>query len=109
VGWNFLPPADAPAHSQGSAPNPSIGNGLLELCDPGKASWTDGLCRGYINGVSDIGRDLSIVCYPSGVTNGQTVDIVMAGLRNNPGERHKASDGLVIKYPTAAFPCPPQK
>jgi hypothetical protein len=43
------------------------------------------------------------------VTNGQTVDIVMAGLRNNPGERHKASDGLVIKYPTAAFPCPPQK
>jgi hypothetical protein len=34
------------------------------------------------------------------------VDVVLAGLRNHPEERHKASDYLVLKYLMAAFPCP---
>jgi hypothetical protein len=89
-----------------SPPNPSTGNGLLAVCESLGAGWELGLCYGYIAGVSDIARDLRIVCYPPDVTNRQIIDVVLTGLRSSPAERHKSSDSLATKYLAAAFPCP---
>jgi hypothetical protein len=96
----------AVAAAAGEPANPSKGNGLLELCEAGEASWQKGLCYGYIGAVRDLGNDLHVLCYPANATNRQTIEIAVAGLRANPAERNKASDALVMKYLHAVFPCP---
>lgn len=45
------------------------------------------------------------VCVPSGVTNGQMVDIVLAYIRDNPTQRHLPGPQLILMARAAAFPC----
>lgn len=92
------------ANAQEPVLSPSVGNGLYALCQVG-AGWQAGMCRGYIAAVADMGRNMDIVCRPPNVTNGQIIDVAVAGLRNNPAERHQPSDLIVLRYLTAAFPC----
>jgi hypothetical protein len=80
------------------------GNGLLADCGD-TAGFNSGVCRGYFSGVDDTVSGI-LVCRPPESTNGQMVDVVLAGLRNHPEERHMASSYLVLKYLMAAFPCP---
>lgn len=95
-----------PATAQIPELNPSVGNGLLALCeDDQEGSFRRGLCFGYIHGVSNTGRALGLLCFPAGVNNKQVDDIVISGLRTHPEERHRDSWALVLRYLQAAFPC----
>jgi hypothetical protein len=102
----LLLPMSCPAVAQAQDLDPSMGNGLLALCDDDEqGSFRRGLCFGYIHGVSDAGIALGVVCYPAGVNMKQIDDVVISALRSHPEERHRASWALVTKYLQAAFPC----
>lgn len=75
-------------------------------------SFDAGMCFGFILGthsgyfIARTGSQQKLVfCIPSGVTNLQTVKIVVKYLNNHPEELHQSADVLVIEAMTAAFPC----
>ena len=86
------------------------GNALYEYCTS-KSPFDNGLCTGYIEGISDaLGASAilgSTVCVPSGVTVQQITDIVGRYLQGNPHLRHYAANGLVAAALNDAFPCSP--
>jgi hypothetical protein len=81
------------------------GNDLFQACqDTNHATFDSGVCMGFIQGVSTVANGV-FYCPPAGATYGQSIDIVVAGLRNHPEERQRESDSLIIKYLRAAWPC----
>jgi Ssp1 endopeptidase immunity protein Rap1a len=101
----LLLPISNPIAAQVPPPDPTTGNGLLALCTTAAGTFTIGLCKGYINGISDTALGFGFICYPQGVNNGQIDDVVVVALQNHPEERHKWSALLVTQYLKAAFPC----
>lgn len=89
--------------------DPSKGNGLLAMCEADTSGWGNGFCSGFVSAASDIGIGIGVICYPAGVNNKQIREVAIAGLRANPGERHKQSAALVMRYLREAFPCNPSK
>jgi len=90
----------------------SSGNELLNVCQSNGTQF--GRCIGFIEGVSvgvELGeafhghKDLSDVCIPANVTNGQLKDIVLVYLRQNPATRHEPAVYAVVRSLRGAFPC----
>ena len=80
------------------------GNGLYDVCSGTDATFTLGVCYGFIVGVENSMGGI-LICAPTNSTNKQAIDIVTMGLRDHPEERQKSASFLVIKYLSAAFPC----
>lgn len=103
----------SPALAQPSDIHVSTGNELLTVCEAASEANIDwfrqGLCNGFMEGISCMSSGLGYVCLPKGVTYGQVHDVMLAGLRNHPEERQKRADWLALKYLEAAFPCTPAK
>lgn len=68
----------------------------------GYESFRDGMCRGLIEGVSDISPK---VCPPNGATYGQEYRVVLKYLQDHPEELHLRDTDLIEKALTQAFPC----
>jgi hypothetical protein len=93
------------------------GNELFSDCSAENATYSNGICMGYIVGVGDAVLDLqflglidarfSPICVPrkSGVTVGQMVDIVKKYLTDHPEFRHQGGGALVVQALRQAFPC----
>jgi hypothetical protein len=97
------------------------GNELLKKCaeaesflnaDDDGDSMSFGFCVGFVHGVSSIMKVMenegSIkVCFPKGgITNGQSMGIVLEYLRKNPTELHERDVFLTMKAFLDAFPYP---
>jgi hypothetical protein len=83
------------------------GNTLLEDCQNPAPIY----CMGYVTGVIDAasfaeeplrGWDF---CLPNGVTTGQTMDVVVLWLEENPSQRHFSAGYTVLRAMTESFPC----
>lgn len=58
----------------------------------------------YVAGVADTYNGV-LLCYPSDVTNGQTVEIVIKYIKDHPEEWHKRAPDLVYKALAPTFGC----
>jgi hypothetical protein len=90
------------------------GNKLLEYCgtEPNQnapATYGTGVCNGYIEGVTDMEVAMHGICPPEGVTNGQSFDIVIKYLVDNPKMRNLDGEMLIFLALDDAFPCPKSK
>ncbi len=81
------------------------GNELYSDCSAPKSSSDYAFCAGYVAGMTDTLQVPSIVCLPEHVTIGQSVDVVMKYLRNNPENRHYAAASVGLAALKQAFPC----
>lgn len=101
------------------------GNALLEFCSARKVEVGDmvepavlvkgardnGMCGGYIAGVSDAMAGYQAVgspriyCSPSGVTLIQLVAVVKKWFEDNPSQLHQPAVSLVMRALSEAFPC----
>ena len=90
------------------------GYDILEFCTmPKKASYPEGVCLGFTNGVEEgymVGAILHGVtkksfCKPKGVTRGQLILIVVKYLKDNPERLHYQATQLILEAMTQAFPC----
>jgi hypothetical protein len=62
---------------------------------------------GRVNGAADtFTLLLTAVCQPSGVTNGQVVDLVKRFIRDHPEREHEDDVTLIGGALIAAWPCP---
>jgi hypothetical protein len=87
--------------------NAITGNELLKFCNS-EDSFSQGMCLGYINGVSD--RDLDASgCLPPDVTFGQMQKITEKYLDEHPKLLHLHATFLVMFALNDAFPCPKNK
>jgi hypothetical protein len=88
------------------------GNELAEYCSKKEASFSSGICSGFIRGAIDgfatalafIGNDQRY-CLPSNTTNDQTRKVVEKYLNDNPQDLHMSADILTIVAMIRAFPC----
>ncbi|SEI78149.1 Rap1a/Tai family immunity protein [Achromobacter sp. NFACC18-2] len=91
------------------------GNYLLPLCQS-KVPTENVTCMSYIRGVRD-GMDLQqlmtqsqlFYCVPQGVTLGQSKDIFVKYLVDNPNDRHMPGSTLLAVAYIKAFPCKGKK
>jgi Rap1a immunity proteins len=85
------------------------GNLLYEDCAAPKASFTEGICIGYIVGiVGAMGTWASSdrhTCLPPHMNVEQMLDVVTRFLTSHPDKRHRAAGGLVAEAFADAFPC----
>lgn len=93
------------------------GNHLYELCNPSSSEFSQGMCRGYVIGVSDgleYGRLIftgfsgqkRFICMSTEGTNAvQITDIVVKHLQENPASRHLVAASIVFFALHYAFPC----
>jgi hypothetical protein len=80
------------------------GNLLVGHCEPDDATFTDGLCYGYVYGVYDV-IEGARACAPDVVTGKQLVNIVRKYLKENPENLHHNAASLVTFALAQAFPC----
>lgn len=59
---------------------------------------------GYVVGVADTVRG-ALYCPPDSITVGQLGDMVKQHLADNPSERHKTADLLVVNLLRTTWPC----
>jgi hypothetical protein len=102
------------------------GNDLQEKCREQSKERSDnwfeaGACDGYIVGVieaqgfwSYVGdasriRPKPYFCMPDGVTNGQSIKVVIKYLDNYPEQLHESAVLIVMESMHEAFPCPVEK
>jgi hypothetical protein len=85
---------------------------LLGKCG-GETDYSNGMCLGYIIGVSDAVSALEqtgalpkLVCIPRGATIGQVHDVVVKYLSDNPDQHHYTASSTVWTALLKAFPCP---
>ena len=88
---------------------------LLEHCDPAENSEAGmgDVCVGYIAGSMDqiVARQASLppskrrVCIPAAVTIGDVKSVLVAHLRDMPGEGDAAAAFVVERIAAAQFPC----
>ena len=91
-----------------TVPAYETGNQLLTLCES-KGGSSEGVCIGYIEGVSDASEgktwDGTPYCAPKGATNGQLVKIVTKYLNDHPEHLHLSAHSIVQQALLEAFPC----
>ena len=78
------------------------GNNLLTRMNGDQMDRT--IALGYVMGISDALEGI-LHCSSSGVTSGQTRDIVKQYLEANPSIRDKSAETLASKALQDAFPC----
>ena len=79
------------------------GNKLYERMTSGKN--TDyAMTLGYIIGVADTMQEVAH-CAPPNVTAGQLIDMVKLHLEQNPSQRNRTGDLIVIHVLKTAWPC----
>jgi hypothetical protein len=88
----------------------SNGNGFYTMCANAREQqgWESVTCLSYVIGLSDMAKRQSAgtaLCVPPGVTYGQTLDTLMAYMRDRPAERSKSTADLLWNAMTAAYPC----
>lgn len=84
------------------------GNQLKAQCTNSESPANQGLCLGYVMGVTDVNlRDK--ICTPSGVTIGQLQSITIKYLNDYPDRLHYSADSLVLDALRKAFPCKGKK
>jgi hypothetical protein len=105
----------AAAEGQSSAMSFQTGNQLYDFCTSPSATYSVGVCYGYVLGVYDFlalaasQTPGSPVCIPEHATVQELVDTVKKFLTDNPSTRHNTASGLVLAALAQAFPCaPPQ-
>jgi hypothetical protein len=88
------------------------GNSLYERCAEPTATFSRGVCLGYVVGIFDAmlsagGTPIAgfSVCLPRGVTKGQAFDVVTRFLASHPELRHLTAASLVARALEQAFPC----
>jgi Rap1a immunity proteins len=86
------------------------GNQLYERCVEPGGTFSEGMCYGYVVGITDaLGGGASIAgssaCIPVGVKIRQVMDIAKQFLTAHPEKRQNAADGLVAEALERAFPC----
>ena len=74
---------------------------------PNEASYQYGSAFEYVLGAAAVlqDRDLKILCFPDGVTNGQVAVIVFKFLRANPEQLHKSGHLLVVAALSPVWGC----
>jgi hypothetical protein len=65
-------------------------------------AWNVGFCLGLAQGIP---YGSPLVCPPAGVTNGQSVRVVVKFLNDNPEKLNLDEDELVTLALSKAFPC----
>ena len=81
------------------------GNTLLDYMTKNDNTYVDrSVSLGYVMGVFDVGVHINH-CPPSNVTTGQVSDIVKQYLQQNPSQRHKTADVLVMDVLKKTWPC----
>jgi len=89
----------------------STGNGLLQSCTNESDRFAYPLCLGYISGAVQQLQLLQMLqpkqfaCIPTGVTNGQIVDVVVKYLRDHPENRQWSASFFVTNALVTAWPC----
>lgn len=89
------------------------GNDLRKNCgaivDGRVGSYEAGYCYGLIDGVVQLGNSLPRAfpthCFPSGVTYGQLVKVVMKYLEEHPEKLNGSATLLIAQALHEAFPC----
>jgi hypothetical protein len=87
------------------------GNKLLQYCSPGDTPTHQGICIGYIAGLADAlsspGASINGLkaCIPTGVKQGQVMDVAINYLKAHPETRHYTADSLVAQALRDVFPC----
>jgi len=80
------------------------GNELKENCNKPSSSFGRGLCHGYVAGIIDAGSGI-LFCVPSNATLGQTTDMVIKYINENPAQLHNSADRIVVSAIAKDFPC----
>ena len=95
-----------------AAEDPHSGNFLWEICGDEASPADKWACLTLVTGFAD-GYEfgsrrspLKAICRPSGVTNNQTVTVVVAYLRAHPDRRQAVGEGLIVLALHEAWPCP---
>lgn len=105
VGWNFLPPAEAPAATPIVASSLTIPL-LLQTCEGARTDLTANFCTGYIMGTFDALSFARKICPPdNGVDTLQAVSFTRKYLSDHPEEWGKAPGILVASALKQLFPC----
>ena len=95
--------------SSGSYAGFRSGNNLANDCNNNDNKFSNGVCYGYVMGVTDlllwVNTNLKL-CAPSEATGGQVVAIVRKFLKEHPEMLHEDADFLVMSALQEAFPCP---
>ena len=89
------------------------GNELLSHCSDSDAVYNNGLCIGFIAGVSDLHSTFvnaeilsqPQVCVADQVTLGQLEEVVVKFLNDNRESLHESASGLVMVALRSAYPC----
>jgi hypothetical protein len=97
------------------------GNTLLATCGAAQqaldapesaATLGAGFCFGLVHGLVGMNqiyefklKNAAFFCVPAGITNEQSVRIVLKYLRDHPEELHERSTVLAFRALQAAFPC----
>jgi hypothetical protein len=86
------------------------GNQLYERCVEPGGTFSEGVCYGYVVGITDaLGGGASIAgrsaCIPLDVKIRQIMDIAKQFLTSHPEKRQYAADSLVAEALAQAFPC----
>ena len=91
------------------------GNELYDECKDDGPYWNQGVCHGYIIGITDAVLDFQDanvlvdnfqkVCMPTEVTTGQIVENAKKYLNDNPEERNYPGSANVVEALLLAFPC----
>lgn len=90
-------------------PNMLTGNQLYAYCTEEGSPASQGICVGYLNGVTEAIANLSKrVCIPPSVTMMQVRDVVVQHMRKNAQFRHIQALLLVSVALSDAFPCKPK-
>ncbi len=93
----------------------TTGNDLLARCkkQPSDRDWCLGFLQGLYGGysigifVGTPGSDQAgLLCVPENVTTGQTADVIVRFLEQNPARRHEGAVWLSFAALREAFPCP---
>lgn len=58
----------------------------------------------FVAGVVDVASDF-VVCLPQAVTLGQLRDMVTSHLNDNPAQRHRAANVLILEHLASVWPC----
>ena len=69
-------------------------------------STKDGMCIGYVVGVTSVVEYTNYFCLPTKSTHSQTTLVVKKYLSDHPEKLHLDADGLVLEALVEAFPCP---
>ena len=81
---------------------------LKKLCtsyDDRPANTLDGMCIGYVVGVTSVVEYTNYFCRPARSTHSQITLVVKKYLSEHPEKLHLDADGLVLEALMEAFPC----